>query len=238
MAEQTRLRGGGLFAAEMELRLSQNPSEPYRSHILQVDAILANYREQVAADAAKRAPSGQSYYAAWQLAERRAEHARVAREQIDALRPVGLDTRIDNLRTRLTTNKAPTYDERRVDRIRSELAPIKDTPLELRQHVISALRRGDGEFLAAVMEWPGRPRGELLGDRWHSDKLLPQIERWLQTHQAPEQHRELSELMTYDAQLTNVRATAIQELEREVPAIVLDPIAAQAAGEPHQAQSG
>jgi hypothetical protein len=230
MAEPIRLRGGGLFAEEMSLRLGQNPSEAYRNHVLAVDAILATFREQVSADAAKRAPSGQSYYAPWQLEERVTEHARAAREQIDALKPAALDTRIHNLRTRMTSMKAPTYDERRVDRIRSELAPIKDVPLELRQHVISALRRGDGEFLAAVMEWPGRPRGELLGDRWHSDKLLPQIERWLQTHQAPEQHTELAELVTYQSQLDNVRRTAIQELEREVPAIILDPIADLAAG--------
>jgi hypothetical protein len=55
----------------------------------------------------------------------------------------------------------------------------------------------------------------VLKDHWHSEKLLPKVQAWLQTHQA---------------QLANVRHTAIRELEQEAPAIMPDPIAEQAKG--------
>jgi hypothetical protein len=228
MQEPIRLKDRSAFGLEMQARLDQSDSDSVRSHIVAVDAILSTYREQVAADRAKVAPSGNRYFTAEQLQERRQVHARLAAEAIQALQPAGLDSRIAQLQTRLKAIEQPTYDEGRMERIRSELAAIKDDPLQLRPYVSTALARHDGEVLRAVVDWPGHPGGELLKDQWHSDKLLPKVQQWLSSHHAPADHAELQGLLDYQGQLQNVRQTALKQLAQEAPGMLEDPIEALA----------
>ena len=147
-----QLQGGGSFALEMGFKLQRDEQHPFREHILAVDRLLATYREAVAADQAKRTPSGAPYWTAYQLSERQTEHAVHAANAIRSRQPTGLQERISSLKAQLAARGIPTYSERRLATIERQLEPILHDVIQIRERLRDAIARGDAEVVHVILD--------------------------------------------------------------------------------------
>jgi len=108
--ERIKLKDPGLYGMEMQKRIDESEDEGYRTYVVAVDDVLATYRETVAADQVKKAPSGNRYWTPEQLEWRRQEHAAAAWATIQAMPQLQqLDTVISDLQGRLEKRGIPIH---------------------------------------------------------------------------------------------------------------------------------